>query len=70
MICTREGSVIHPLYERYGDALDAGAKMLSDPDWYRCVVHKLVPLHTAKASTTAYHKSWYHCRVCTAGVVR
>mmetsp|Transcript_6402 Transcript_6402/g.10115 ORF Transcript_6402/g.10115 Transcript_6402/m.10115 type:complete len:112 (-) Transcript_6402:35-370(-) len=30
-----DGSVIHPLYERYGDSLDAGARMLADPDWYR-----------------------------------
>mmetsp|Transcript_38229 Transcript_38229/g.93939 ORF Transcript_38229/g.93939 Transcript_38229/m.93939 type:complete len:237 (+) Transcript_38229:157-867(+) len=28
------GSSIHPLYERYGDTLDASARMLVDPDWY------------------------------------
>mmetsp|Transcript_15641 Transcript_15641/g.35813 ORF Transcript_15641/g.35813 Transcript_15641/m.35813 type:complete len:269 (-) Transcript_15641:175-981(-) len=30
-----EGSVIHPLYERYGDTLDASAAMLIDPTWYK-----------------------------------
>mmetsp|Transcript_44919 Transcript_44919/g.70399 ORF Transcript_44919/g.70399 Transcript_44919/m.70399 type:complete len:192 (-) Transcript_44919:367-942(-) len=30
-----EGSVIHPLYERYGDTLDASASMLIDPSWYK-----------------------------------
>lgn len=29
-----EGSSIHPLYERYGDTIDASARMLADPDWY------------------------------------
>ena len=28
------GSSIHPLYERYGDTIDASARMLVDPDWY------------------------------------
>jgi hypothetical protein len=27
--------VIHPLYERYGDTLDASAAMLVDPTWYK-----------------------------------
>mmetsp|Transcript_33780 Transcript_33780/g.69766 ORF Transcript_33780/g.69766 Transcript_33780/m.69766 type:complete len:248 (+) Transcript_33780:244-987(+) len=30
-----EGSVVHPLYERYGDTLDASAAMLVDPTWYK-----------------------------------
>mmetsp|Transcript_3100 Transcript_3100/g.8762 ORF Transcript_3100/g.8762 Transcript_3100/m.8762 type:complete len:164 (+) Transcript_3100:134-625(+) len=29
-----EGSVVHPLYERYGDTLDAAARMVADPSWY------------------------------------
>mmetsp|Transcript_35575 Transcript_35575/g.52225 ORF Transcript_35575/g.52225 Transcript_35575/m.52225 type:complete len:257 (-) Transcript_35575:53-823(-) len=31
----KEGSIIHPLYERYGDTLDASAAMLIDPSWYK-----------------------------------
>lgn len=27
--------MIHPLYERYGDTLDASAAMLVDPTWYK-----------------------------------
>ena len=27
--------MIHPLYERYGDTLDASAAMLFDPKWYK-----------------------------------
>ena len=31
----KNDSVIHPLYERYGDTLDASAAMLVDPSWYK-----------------------------------
>mmetsp|Transcript_20031 Transcript_20031/g.40560 ORF Transcript_20031/g.40560 Transcript_20031/m.40560 type:complete len:244 (+) Transcript_20031:112-843(+) len=52
-----EGSVIHPLYERYGDSLDAGAKMLSDPDWYRQQMQQAKQL-TSQASTYASGFEW------------
>eukprot|EP00288_Rhodomonas_lens_P008028 CAMPEP_0177734598 /NCGR_PEP_ID=MMETSP0484_2-20121128/24322_1 /TAXON_ID=354590 /ORGANISM="Rhodomonas lens, Strain RHODO" /LENGTH=221 /DNA_ID=CAMNT_0019248093 /DNA_START=120 /DNA_END=782 /DNA_ORIENTATION=- len=52
-----EGSVIHPLYERYGDALDAGAKMLSDPDWYRQQAQQAKQL-ASQASSYASTFEW------------
>eukprot|EP00960_Hanusia_phi_P074109 768156-Hanusia_phi.AAC.10 len=38
-----EGSVIHPLYERYGDTLDASAAMLIDPTWCTDSVQAAIP---------------------------
>lgn len=38
------GSTIHPLYERYGDTIDASARMVSDPSWYSEQAHQTMEL--------------------------
>lgn len=45
-----EGSVVHPLYERYGDTLDASAAMLVDPTWYKEQYNQAKKLATEMSS--------------------
>jgi hypothetical protein len=54
-----DGSVIHPLYERYGDAIDAGAKMLIDPDWYMQQGQQARALANQASSYFGYSPSYF-----------